>query len=468
MKRKLLLFLLFGYGVFLFLLPHFDYLLPDSAQYLVLAKSIKTGQGYRMLNFPGQPPCEYYPPLWPFVLSFFVPSEGVNLLGARILNILLLVSILLVVGIFFNTRDRIISVITVVIFGFNYQFLSLKDQLLSEPLFILSLYIFLLFLLKYEWEKAPRYIVACGIISGLVYLTRYIGILLPISYGIYFLYKKKFKTLMILLGIFSLFFIPWMVRNSSVHSLFSGSHLKNIFTSSYVKLTSLAQYNFGLRYLVLLNYMLYDLTALLLPLYRNHFLRYVIIFFMILGIGREAKKKNTGFKDLFFSIYFLTLPLWPYYQEYKRLLLPVLPVIIFYFLSGLRSIFKGRYFFIIVVIILTPYIIFSCHAFIKLNTIKSQEYQDMDEAFKWIKQNIPCDEVILSPNSALFYIYTDRKAIGYRIAPQKLVALIYHFRIKYTVYNNKDEWAKRYTYPLLRLLEFKPVFSSGKWEIFRR
>lgn len=468
MKRKLLFFLLCGYGIFLFLFPHFDYLIPDSAQYLVLAKSIKTGQGYRMLNFPTQPPCEYYPPLWPFILSFFVPSEGINLAGARILNILLLVSILLAVGIFFNARDRIIAVLTVIIFGFNYQVLYLKDQLLSEPLFILSLYLFLIFFLKYERGKAPRYLVACGIISGLVYLTRYIGILLPISCSIYFLYKKRFKTLMILLGIFSLFFVPWMMRNSCAHSLFSGSHLKSIFTSPYVKLTFLAQYNFGLRYLVLANYMLYDLTDLLLPLYKNHFLRYIIIFFMILGIGREIKKKNTGFKDLFFSIYFLSLPLWPYYQEYKRLLLPLLPVIIFYFLSGLRSILKGRFFFIIVAIILIPYLIFSCLAFIKLNTVKSQEYQDMDEVFKWIKQNVPCDEVILVPNSALFYIYTDRKGIGYRIVPQKLIALIYHFGIKYMVYNMKDEWAKRYTYPLLRLLEFRPVFSSGKWEIFWR
>ena len=41
----------------------------DDAHYAVLAKSLRTGQGYRTLNLPGQPPETKYPPGFPLLLA---------------------------------------------------------------------------------------------------------------------------------------------------------------------------------------------------------------------------------------------------------------------------------------------------------------------------------------------------------------------------------------------------------------
>jgi hypothetical protein len=41
----------------------------DDSMYVVLAKSLATGHGYRWLNIPGAPPATHYPPGYPAVLA---------------------------------------------------------------------------------------------------------------------------------------------------------------------------------------------------------------------------------------------------------------------------------------------------------------------------------------------------------------------------------------------------------------
>src|SRR6185503_11189771 len=41
----------------------------DDAIYTVLAKALATGEGYRMINLPGDPHATHYPPGYPFFLS---------------------------------------------------------------------------------------------------------------------------------------------------------------------------------------------------------------------------------------------------------------------------------------------------------------------------------------------------------------------------------------------------------------
>ena len=41
----------------------------DDATYVILAKSIATGEGYRQLNLPGTPNVTHYPPAYPLFLA---------------------------------------------------------------------------------------------------------------------------------------------------------------------------------------------------------------------------------------------------------------------------------------------------------------------------------------------------------------------------------------------------------------
>ncbi len=50
----------------------------DNAQYILLARSLATGQGYRTLHEPGSPPHTFWPPVFPLMLAPVVAVAGVH------------------------------------------------------------------------------------------------------------------------------------------------------------------------------------------------------------------------------------------------------------------------------------------------------------------------------------------------------------------------------------------------------
>lgn len=65
----------------------------DDGMYVILAKSLATGHGYRWLNVPGAPPATHFPPGYPAVLSLIwrvFPSFPANVLAFKIFNAVIL------------------------------------------------------------------------------------------------------------------------------------------------------------------------------------------------------------------------------------------------------------------------------------------------------------------------------------------------------------------------------------------
>src|SRR5262245_33726270 len=64
----------------------------DDAMYVILARSIASGQGYRYLNLPGAPWATQHPPGYPALLalvSWFAPAFPGNLVAFKVLNAIL-------------------------------------------------------------------------------------------------------------------------------------------------------------------------------------------------------------------------------------------------------------------------------------------------------------------------------------------------------------------------------------------
>ena len=61
----------------------------DDAMYVILAKSLATGQGYRYLNLPGAPVATHFPPGYPALLSLvwrLAPDFPANVALFKLLN----------------------------------------------------------------------------------------------------------------------------------------------------------------------------------------------------------------------------------------------------------------------------------------------------------------------------------------------------------------------------------------------
>src|SRR6266699_2678187 len=68
-------------------------ILHDDAMYVILARSLATGQGFRYLNLPGSPPATHFPPGYPALLAVLwkvFPRFPANVLAFKAANALLL------------------------------------------------------------------------------------------------------------------------------------------------------------------------------------------------------------------------------------------------------------------------------------------------------------------------------------------------------------------------------------------
>lgn len=113
----------------------------DDAMYVILARSLATGQGYRSLNLPGLPPNTHFPPGYPAVLSLLwrvAPDFPANLVVFKLFNAVCLAVAAAAAVRYLQRRGVGLSwaVGLGVASAISVPLLTLGVVLLSEPLFI--------------------------------------------------------------------------------------------------------------------------------------------------------------------------------------------------------------------------------------------------------------------------------------------------------------------------------------------
>src|SRR5438477_8462030 len=79
----------------------------DDAMYVILARSLATGQGFRYLNLPGAPPATHFPPGYPALLALItwvLPAFPANIVAFKTMNAVLLAIGAVLVTRFARTR----------------------------------------------------------------------------------------------------------------------------------------------------------------------------------------------------------------------------------------------------------------------------------------------------------------------------------------------------------------------------
>jgi len=113
----------------------------DDAMYVILARSIASGQGYRYLNIPGAPAATQHPPGYPALLalvSWIAPAFPANITAFKALNAIIgAASAVLVTGFARRALDPGWAVCLGIVASVSIPTLVLGNMLLSEPLFLL-------------------------------------------------------------------------------------------------------------------------------------------------------------------------------------------------------------------------------------------------------------------------------------------------------------------------------------------
>ncbi len=191
----------------------------DDAAYVVLAKSLATGQGYRWLNLPDAPVATHFPPGYPVVLAALwkvVPQFPANVLLFKIVNAAFLA--LAAVGSAIFARRRLglsdATAVALTLAGVvAVPTLHLSTQVLSEPLF-LALLLPTLLVAEHVVETDARAVdvALLGLMVGILTLVRTQGIAVAGATGIVLLLRPGRARHAALFAVVALLAMgPWQI-----------------------------------------------------------------------------------------------------------------------------------------------------------------------------------------------------------------------------------------------------------------
>jgi len=157
----------------------------DDAMYVILAKSLATGQGYRWLNLPGAPAATHFPPGYPALLAALwrvSPRFPANILVFKAANAVLLAVVGATLVVFARRRFGFspMAAVALSIAGCAViPVLVLSSTILSEPLFLAVVLLILLFGEHVvEGERRLGDLILLGLLAGLATLVRTHGVAL--------------------------------------------------------------------------------------------------------------------------------------------------------------------------------------------------------------------------------------------------------------------------------------------------
>jgi hypothetical protein len=174
----------------------------DSAAYISAARNIQVGKGAVMINSNGSAtPVSEFPPLFPFILSLLTPFKGNFVLTDKIFDITLFSVSILILGLisFITFENLLLSLISSIIFAISPLMVDTYSGFMSEPLFITLLLLLVLFFILLLKSQKKIFIFPVILISMLLPLVRYAGILFMLCFGLFFLlFRKKLHLINIL------------------------------------------------------------------------------------------------------------------------------------------------------------------------------------------------------------------------------------------------------------------------------
>ncbi|MEN6299227.1 MAG: glycosyltransferase family 39 protein [Anaerolineaceae bacterium] len=156
----------------------------DSFMYINSAQNLADGNGLRWLAGDGKlHPLIHFPPLFSIVLAAFEKFGLDAVFAARMVNALAFGFNIILCGLLIErfTHSQLLAILGGIIFLCSDVLIEAHSWAMSEPLF-LSLYLgSLLMMVSYLKHPQRKWIIAAGVLLGLSFLTRYLGIALILA-----------------------------------------------------------------------------------------------------------------------------------------------------------------------------------------------------------------------------------------------------------------------------------------------
>lgn len=464
----------------------------DSCQYIILAENIVKGIGYRMTNYPGNPICFLYPPVFPLLLSFVVKFFGRNFY-----LMYLLIAFLGFLGLMFSYRifkkysSRKIAFFAALLLCLNCDYIMYSARFIrSEIPCLFFCGAALLALARYMKSKTwlnPEGVMFTGLLV-LSYFTRHSGIALFLGVMFSLVFSKsqeKFKKIFFSAGIFLLFFLAWNIFHNlykvQTVSQFNLLFAMDIYAPDKGTLWQHPVY-FLFRFIDGVNYYAGIVSHSIFPYFSkyNEDFRVVLLITVMAVVFYGFWKQFKANKGCVFSYYFILMLLlavfWPA-KEDIRFILPILPFFIFYLVIGLKNIFiflpagANR---------LTFYCLMIIFALLSCSCLKNSSAYSIDSlppelknflaANYWIKDNVFGKAVILSRKPTVTFFYTGCQSLVYPYEnTDSIKKFVEDNKVGYILVDNFSQTTTMYLFPFLNKYHncFNLVYKSGNTGVLK-
>jgi hypothetical protein len=464
MAVALLLFL----TIYLLRLDRVAGLIVDDAWYVLLAKSLASGQGYTIINSPSPGILPFYPPGFPLLLSLvfrFAPEFPANVWLLKSVSI----AAMLGVGVMsyrYFVRDRALP--RLVAFGiaaatvfYPAQVFLATSTVMSECMFMLVQLLTIVVIERVAREgqskRAWGYALAGAVLASYAFLTRSVAVGLIVAVFAYLLKERLIRAALIFAAAAALFVGSWMLyarahAPTAEQRAEQGGNIVQSYATQFWQKTAgvvssgtisaddlpervwknaseIVKYDMGA-------FGFYMLFRSLEPGEVRHVeeelrtFSLVLSLLVLVGFVAAARERVTLVEFVLPLSLMVTL-LWGW--EQFRLLLPSLPFFIFYLLMGVRAVHRlyqrlheaanPRAQWIAVAVVVWCFVSFNLYANVKFILRKYdpvpaersrwiRAFEENEEVLKWAQENLPKSEVVAVQNPALLYLYTGHKTVA--------------------------------------------------------
>lgn len=406
----------------------------DNLEFWLMAKSLASGDGYVKVWELNSPPQKLIPPAYSLFISMFMRMGIDSFVFVKILNgILLLSSTIICYFIFLRLVDRNSALLVSIAIGICPILMRHATVMWSESLFMLCSYgTVLVFFVNEDANKFESMlpVLLLAFLAALSMYTRAIGISLVAALFVYFLLRKRWKVALLFSSVTLLLMLPWLMR---IKSLEEYGYVRVVLrvnpydpelgasdvTSLMIRFAEnlLAYVSDALPKIFYLHptWIKYSWTTF------NLMSGMLIITLMI--FGAYTNRRHIGFVSLYTALTCGILLFYPKPYYNQGFLIPLIPLIIFYFYQGVIRLItliaaevpliSGREIYSVSFLL-----IFQMYSLIDLHTLArwhiSEKWTNYFESAIWAKDNTKPDALFSCRKGQFFYYYSGRKTTRYK------------------------------------------------------
>ena len=437
----------------------------DDGIYVTTAKSIATGQGYRIISLPTEPAQTKYPPLYPFLLSLVwrVNSDfPQNLIPMLWLSIAASIGFLAIAWKYLVVCDYATpwqSTIAVALAAFNSWTIVLSTSVMSEMLYAMLSVTALYFAERLDRRTGWLASVGTGVICGLAFLTRTSGIAVVLALTAYLIARRSWKPLIGSIGVALLFVMGWITwsylnrtQTVGVNVAYYTNYLQDV-REVIGNIQSLNEASKLTVVMTILGKNLLGLIVVSIPLICSGGLSdisrgashgvfvvmslFVVLVMFMLIVSNIIRRISTRLQLLYLYLFFyLAIHLVTPYTTYDRYLIPLLPFLLLFFVSELSRLFSGvrnqlrsRQGFTnqlsgavvgVATLAIVGVVLFGYLRGIQLQvSLIDRQAGEEEQIVRWMVSNTEVSDTIISFRDPVYFLRTGRKAA--RSVPTALI-----------------------------------------------